>query len=87
MTAARRWAAAGALAVATAAPTGAQSWRTLESSRQMRDSSAHQVRVADSDTDLDPIRGDPRFQKIIAAAKKRHGIEDAPQARPVQAAE
>ena len=46
MIAARRWAAAGALAVASAAPTGAQSWRTLESSRQLRDSSEHQVRVA-----------------------------------------
>jgi adenylate cyclase len=37
---------------------------------------AQQVRVADTDTDLDPIRDDPRFQKMIAAAKKRHGIEE-----------
>jgi adenylate cyclase len=48
---------------------------------------AHQVRVADTDTDLDAIRGDPRFQKMMAAAKKRHGIEDASLTAPAQAAE
>jgi adenylate cyclase len=48
---------------------------------------ASQVRVADTDTDFDHIRDDPRFQKMIAAAKKRHGIEDAPQVQPAQAAE
>jgi len=47
---------------------------------------AHQVRIADTDTDLDPIRADPRFQKMIAAAKKRHGIEDV-EPQPAQAAE
>jgi len=44
------------------------------------------VRIADTDTDLDPIRGDPRFEKALAAAKKRHGIEGIPQASPAQAA-
>jgi adenylate cyclase len=34
----------------------------------------YQVRVADSDTDLDSIRDDPRFQKTIVDAKKRLGI-------------
>ena len=49
---------------------------------------AHQVRIADTDPDLDPIRDDPRFQKMIAAAKKRHGIEDVEsESQPAQAAE
>src|SRR6478735_7298522 len=39
--------------------------------------SEYQVRVAETDTDFDCIRDDPRFQKIIAAAKKRLGIEDS----------
>jgi len=50
-------------------------------------SGAFQVTVADSDTDFDSIRDDTRFQKMLAAAKKRHGIEDASPARPAQAAE
>ena len=48
---------------------------------------AYQVRIADSDTDFDHMRDDPRFQKMMAAAKKRHGIEDVPAAAPAQAAE
>jgi adenylate cyclase len=36
-----------------------------------------QVRVADTDTDLDLLRDDPRFQALIAQAKKRLGIEQA----------
>ena len=39
-------------------------------------SSAFQVMVADTDTDFDSIRDDPRFQRIIADAKKRHGIDE-----------
>jgi adenylate cyclase len=34
-----------------------------------------QVRVADSDTDLDCLRDDPRFQKMMERAKNRLGIE------------
>ena len=39
-------------------------------------STAFQVMVADTDTDFDELRDDPRFQKMIAEAKKRHGIKD-----------
>ena len=46
----------------------------------------YQVRVVDTDTDLDSIRDDPRFGKMIAAAKERLGIakeaEPSPAARP-----
>ena len=37
-----------------------------------------QVRIADTDPDLDLIRDDPRFQKLITDAKKRLGIKDEP---------
>jgi hypothetical protein len=40
-----RGAATPLLVFALAAPLSAQSWRTVESSRQLRDSSAHRVRV------------------------------------------
>jgi adenylate cyclase len=36
-----------------------------------------QIRVAETDPDLDAIRDDPRFQKILARARKRLGMEDA----------
>ena len=36
----------------------------------------YQVRIAESDTDFDCIRDDPRFQKIIAEAKIRLGITE-----------
>jgi adenylate cyclase len=39
-------------------------------------SGAYQVMIADTDTDFDGIRDDPRFQKIIADAKKRHGMDE-----------
>jgi adenylate cyclase len=35
-----------------------------------------QVRIADSDTDLDCVRDDPRFRAIMSAAKQRVGIKD-----------
>jgi adenylate cyclase len=40
----------------------------------------YQVRIAETDTDFDCIREDSRFQKIIAAAKKRLGIADSVEA-------
>jgi adenylate cyclase len=36
---------------------------------------ALQVRIADTDTDLDCLRDDPRFQKMMEQAKKRVGID------------
>jgi adenylate cyclase len=35
----------------------------------------YQVRIAESDTDFDCIRDDPRFEKVLKEAKKRLGIE------------
>ncbi|MFL6736885.1 MAG: TIR domain-containing protein [Sphingomonas sp.] len=40
---------------------------------------AFQVKVAATDTDLDILRDDPRFQKLLADANKRLGIENAAQ--------
>jgi adenylate cyclase len=45
------------------------------------------VRIADTDTDLDSIRDDPRFQKMIASAKKRLGLIEPEATVPAQAAE
>ncbi|MEA3057458.1 MAG: adenylate cyclase, partial [Sphingomonadales bacterium] len=51
---------------------------------------AYQIRVAETDPDLDSIRAEPRFQKMIADAKKRLGIKDradrAPTAAPAKSA-
>ena len=44
-----------------------------------------QVRVADTDTDLDSLRDDPRFQRIMDRAKKRVGIADAVQSVAIEA--
>ena len=35
------------------------------------------IRIADNDTDLDAIRDDPRFQKMLSTAKQRLGIKEA----------
>jgi adenylate cyclase len=35
---------------------------------------AYQIRVAETDTDFDSIRDDPRFQRMLTDAKKRLGI-------------
>ena len=45
------------------------------------------VQIAISDTDLDPIRDDPRFTRMLEAARKRLGIEAPASAASVQAAE
>lgn len=37
---------------------------------------AFQLKVAETDTDLDLLRDDPRFQLIVADAKKRLGIKE-----------
>jgi adenylate cyclase len=37
---------------------------------------AYQVRVAETDTDFDSIRDDPRFQAMLADSKKRLGIKE-----------
>jgi adenylate cyclase len=37
----------------------------------------YQVQVADTDTDLDSLREDPRFQRMLSDAKKRLGIAEA----------
>jgi adenylate cyclase len=37
-----------------------------------------QVKHADVDPDLDPIRTDPRFQKMVADAKARLGMTNEP---------
>ena len=40
----------------------------------------NQVKAAETDPDLDSLRDDPRFQKMLADARKRLGIEEAPAA-------
>jgi adenylate cyclase len=37
----------------------------------------YQVRIIESDPDLDSLREDPRFQTMVAAAKARVGLRDA----------
>ena len=39
-------------------------------------SGAYQIRIAETDTDLDSMREDPRFQKMLVEAKKRLGIAE-----------
>jgi adenylate cyclase len=44
-----------------------------------------QIKVADTDTDLDILRDEPRFQKLIEDAKKRLGLQKQAEATPVTA--
>jgi len=46
----------------------------------------YQVRVADTDTDLDCLRDDPWFQQLLAEAKKRLGIQSGGTDLPAGAA-
>ena len=46
--------------------------------RNFAEARGHQIRLAETDPDFDGIRDDPRFQKMLAAAKKRLGIADPP---------
>jgi adenylate cyclase len=45
----------------------------------------YQVRIIETDPDLDAIRDDPRFQSMIAEAKKRLGLEEDTQSSTAQA--
>lgn len=45
----------------------------------------YQVRITETDTDFDAIRDDPRFQAMIAEAKKRLGMDEAVQRTPEEA--
>jgi adenylate cyclase len=48
-------------------------------------SGAYQIRIAESDTDFDNIREDPRFQKMLGDARHRLGIEEEiPATSPAQ---
>ena len=38
--------------------------------------SATRIRHAEADPDLDPIRGEPRFTKMLSAAKQRLGMTE-----------
>ena len=46
------------------------------------------LKVVETDTDLDPLRDDPRFQKLLSDTKKKLGLEDeaAPAIMPNPAA-
>ena len=45
------------------------------------------IRIAETDPDLDPLRDDPRFQKMMQGAKKRLEIEEPAPAPKVASAE
>ena len=40
-------------------------------------SNVTQLKIAETDPDLDPLRDDPRFQKIISRERKRHRLESS----------
>jgi adenylate cyclase len=39
-------------------------------------SNVTQLKIAETDPDLDPLRDDPRFEKMIARERKRHRLQD-----------
>jgi len=39
--------------------------------------STTQIKHVDADTDLNPIRHDPRMKQMLSAAKQRLGIDEA----------
>jgi adenylate cyclase len=53
----------------------------------MAKATAYQIRHVEHDPDLDNIREDPRFQRMLEAAKQRIGIVDNMRASPVASAE
>ncbi|HEY8434664.1 MAG TPA: TIR domain-containing protein [Sphingomicrobium sp.] len=56
--------------------------KMLESS--LASGGQYQLRIVENDTDLDSLRDDPRFDEIIARAKKRLGIEGAAATSPAR---
>jgi len=36
------------------------------------------LKVFETDTDLDPLRDDPRFQRLLTDTRKKHGLEEKP---------
>ena len=42
----------------------------------------YHIRIAETDPDLDSLRSDPRFQKMLSGAKRRLGIADDAEAEP-----
>jgi adenylate cyclase len=52
----------------------AEALKLLQSTMAMASESL--IRIAENDPDLDSVRDDPRFRKLLANAKKRHGIKD-----------
>ena len=48
--------------------------------RNFAEARGHQIRLAETDPDFDNIRDDPRFQKMLADAKRRLGLDAEPSA-------
>ena len=53
--------------------------------RNFATAGAYQLRIAETDPDLDSLRSDARFQKILSGAKKRLGIADDASSEPATA--